>query len=410
MRVLCVSRNFPNPLLPRLGLWADRLMRACMPACEFKVISPIPYAPPLPGFVEYTRFRGLPAAHDAGGIEVFHPRFATAPGQSLHGIEDLLQFPTVARVAERIRREFRFDLVHAHFTFPDGVVAARLAERHGVPLIVSEHALWTPWMERHPRVRRRAIWAAERAALHLAASQAARESIARFTGDTSRLRVLPNLVDESVFRLRDPQMPRDPRRLLFVGLIRHVKGVDVLLRALRRLVERGRDLRLIVIGDSFYESYRRELEALRMLIHELDLDARVEICGGKPPAEIAAEMARAALLVLPSRRESFGAVLAEALACGTPVVATDCGGPRDIVTPAVGLLVAPENPEALADGIEAALARVDSYDPQRLRAHAIDRFGSRRIGERMTALYREAVGASTITAEAPARRAAAGSP
>ena len=59
-------------------------------------------------------------------------------------------------------------------------------------------------------------------------------------------------------------------------------------------------------------------------------------------------MRESAVLVLPSRRESFGSVLVEALACGTPVVATSCGGPEDIVTDAVGRLVPVENAEALA--------------------------------------------------------------
>jgi len=163
-----------------------------------------------------------------------------------------------------------------------------------------------------------------------------------------------------------------------------------LFHALRRLLDRGRDLRLAVVGDSFYESYRREVEGLRALTVDLKLSDRVEFVGGKPPSEIAAEMARCALLVLPSRRESFGAVLAEALACGTPVVATDCGGPRDIVSDAVGTLVPAEDADALAAGIERVLDRADSYDPARLRAYALERFGSRRIAARMVDLYDQA--------------------
>ena len=97
------------------------------------------------------------------------------------------------------------------------------------------------------------------------------------------------------------------------------------------------------------------------------------------------------MLFRSSRRESFGVVLAEALACGTPVVATDCGGPADIVTDEVGALVPLEDPEALAAGIERVLDRTGEYDPAKLRAYALDRFGARRVGARIVELYREAL-------------------
>jgi len=102
-------------------------------------------------------------------------------------------------------------------------------------------------------------------------------------------------------------------------------------------------------------------------------------------------MQESALLVLPSRRESLGLVLAEALACGTPVLSTRCGGPEDIVTDEVGVLVPPEDPEALANGIEQLLARRESFEPNRLRAYALERFGFDAVGKRLSALYQEAL-------------------
>ena len=98
-------------------------------------------------------------------------------------------------------------------------------------------------------------------------------------------------------------------------------------------------------------------------------------------------MQESALLVLPSRAESLGMVLVEALACGTPVVATRCGGPADIVTDEVGELVPTEDPEALADGISRVLARRGSFDPARLRQHAIDRFGHESVVARIAGVY-----------------------
>ena len=93
----------------------------------------------------------------------------------------------------------------------------------------------------------------------------------------------------------------------------------------------------------------------------------------------------------PSRRESLGMVLAEALACGTPVVATRAGGPEDIVTPDVGVLVPTEDPEALAAGIADVLDTRQRFDPVRLREHALERFGLEAVHRQVAALYAEAV-------------------
>jgi glycosyltransferase involved in cell wall biosynthesis len=391
MRVLYIARNFPNPVLPRVGMWTERMLRVCQDACEFKVISPVPYFPPLPGLTDYARFRKIERSRWDRAVEIFHPRFLIAPGQWFHSLEASAQYLTAVRVADRIRRDFRFELIHSHMTFPDGVVAMRLGHRYGVPVVISEHVMWRPWMDNYPRVRRQAVSAAQRCALHLPVSVAARDSIVHFCGESRRLRVLPNVVDGATFTLGVNGTRPEPNRLLFVGSMRKVKGVDVLLKAVRLLIDRGRDVQLAIIGESFYEGHRRDEAMFRRITSELRLDDRVAYLGGKEPAELAKEIQRSALLVLPSRRESFGAVLVEALACGIPVVATACGGTEDIVNDRVGILVPPEDPEALAHGIEMVLDRRDTYDPQKLRAYALESFGSSVIGPRIVDLYREAV-------------------
>src|SRR4029079_1767278 len=109
-------------------------------------------------------------------------------------------------------------------------------------------------------------------------------------------------------------------------------------------------------------------------------------------ADLVGEIQRSALLVLPSRSESLGMVLVEALACGTPVVATRCGGPEDIVDERVGVLVPPEDPEALAAGMEQVLVSGDRFDRETLRAHALDRLGGDPVVEQYGRLYEAAVG------------------
>jgi glycosyltransferase involved in cell wall biosynthesis len=292
----------------------------------------------------------------------------------------------------RLRREFPFDMIHAHFGYPDGVAAARLGRRYRVPVLITEHAPWVPWMEGAPAIRAQAVRASREAAFHIVGSRYVRATIARFTGDSDRLRTIPIGVDGQLFVLPPDETMRDPDRILYVGRIHTIKGVDLLLRTMTRLVERRPSVRLTLVGGGFiYRGYQRQEDALRRLAGELRLDGHVEFLGGCPPAEVAQWMRRSAVLVLPSRAEAFGAVLVEALACGTPVVATRCGGPEDVVSEQVGHLVPSDDEEALAGAIEDVLAHRDRYDPDQLRAYALENFSWEMIARRTFDLYEAAM-------------------
>lgn len=397
LRVLVLARSYPNNVLPLLGLWVEGLVRYSARQCAVKVVAPVPYCPRLPWLPEqYRKFTRIEGQHTAQGVDVYHPRFMVPPGYWFHTFESFTYHVGVVRFVDRLRQEFPFDLIHAHFTYPDGYVATRLGQRYRVPVIITEHAPWRPWMDSYPTVRRRAVWAARQAAFHIAVSNAAQETIAHFTGNWPGLKVIPAGVDASVFTLAPDSARRLPDQILFVGAIRPVKGVDVLLNAMRLLIARGRRLRLVIVGESFYANYRREYERLRRMTDELGLASQIEFAGGKPPSEVARYMQQSALLVLPSRQESLGMALVEALACGTPVVATRCGGPEDIVAGDVGVLVPPEDPEALARGIVHVLDRRRSYDPATLRAYAVNKFGLDSVATRVVELYRRAVSTYTL--------------
>lgn len=143
-RILVLSRNYPNNLLPGLGLWVKRLVHHCTGSCELKVISPVPYFPPVKGFEKYSRFCSIVRHSVEDDVEVFYPRFIVGLGKSIYPTEALSYYLGIRHTADRLHRESAFDLIHAHFTFPDGVVAAWLGRRYGVPVIITEHVPWRP--------------------------------------------------------------------------------------------------------------------------------------------------------------------------------------------------------------------------------------------------------------------------
>ncbi len=396
LRVLVLSRSYPNDVLPTLGLWVERPTRLLAERFDMSVVSPVPWCPPVPDagpMRQYARFRRIPVWEHRGNVDVTRPRFFVGPGTSLYRFEARAYLQGVRRAIDKLHRTEPFDLVHAHFIYPDGVVAHALASRLKIPFVVTEHAPWTGWLDR-PGIRRQALAAACDAAALMPVSSSVERTVRAYVGARVRTEVIPVGVDESTFR-PSANTRRRPGQVLFVGLINYMKGIDVLLDAVRRLGERGTAIHLLLAGGGHYRDTRLQEEKLRELAHSLQLDGRVRFLGKQSPENVARLMRESAVVVLPSRAESFGSVLVEALACGTPVVATRCGGPEDIVIDEVGVLVPPESPEDLADAIEHVLENGSAYDPRRLHEHALSRFGLRVVADRVAEVY------ATVLKDAP---------
>ena len=410
-RVLVLSRNYPNSVIPLLGLWVQALVRYVAAECEVTVVAPTPYWPPLPGPREYTRFAAVERERREGEVAVYHPRFLVGPGYVFHSFEAASYFLAVRGLCDRIRSARGIDLIHAHFGYPDGVVAALLGRRYGVPVIVTEHAFLHPWFDRYPLVRRQTLWSRRHIAAHIAVSERVRREIEGFAGGDLPVRVIPVGVDGKTFTLRETAPPQVPPQVLYVGHITYNKGVDVLIEAAANLLETRRDLRFVLVGEGLYRHKRIQEQELQRLARRRGLQDRVLFVGGQSAEQVARWMRESALLVLPSPRETFGAVLVEALASGTPVVATESGGPEEIVTEGTGALVPPGDAAALAQAIARVLDERERYDPRRLREDALERFSWENIAMRTIALYREVLGSSnreSFPAEDLSKRKASG--
>jgi teichuronic acid biosynthesis glycosyltransferase TuaC len=392
LRVLVLARSYPNDVFPTLGLWTEQPTVRLAERCEMRVVSPVPWCPPLPPLSrleQYARFRRVPAHDRRSGVEIAHPRFVVGPGRLLYPLEARAYAAGIERTVARIHASFPFDLVHAHFIYPEGVVAARVARRYDVPFVVTEHAPWTRWLD-EPGIARQAVPAARAAAMIMPVSTSVLRTIRAYAGESARATVVPVGVDEDLFTPGD-ESARRAHQILYVGLINFNKGIDILLAAMARLAAQGAPGRLLLAGGSFYRNTRLQEERLREQAAALGLGDRVSFLGRLLPAEVARLMAESAVVVLPSRAESFGAVLVEALASGTPVVATRCGGPEDIVLDGVGELVPIEDSVALADALSRVLADPGHYDRTRLRRFALERFSWDTVVDRVHDVYRDAV-------------------
>lgn len=297
------------------------------------------------------------------GIAVSHVRYAPAPFETLAYTGEMreraagplgtlaLGSLAVAQAVEiaHLHGVTPVDVVHAHWWIPGGVSAwlAWLVRKpktyvvtlHGTDVAALESSWIGRWMAR--RVLRSA-------AVVTAVSSFLADQAARFAGlDPSKIVVQPMPVDVDRFT----RSSRGGGGAVTIGRLTEQKNVDVVLEAVAKLREAGRDTKLTVIGDG----PRREM--LERRAQGLGIADLTTFCGAVPPEEIPDVIGNADVMVFPAAREGLGLVAAEALLLGVPVVASQMGGGvKDIVPPTgAGRLVRPNDPVAIAQAMEGFL-------------------------------------------------------
>ncbi|MEV4579048.1 glycosyltransferase [Nonomuraea jabiensis] len=282
------------------------------------------------------------------------------------------------------------DVVHAHF-WMSGQAALRAAD--GVPVVQTFHALGT--------VKRRWQGDADTSPAHRIDTERTigrrADAVLATCGDEvselramgvpeRRIAVVPCGVDLSVFRPDGPVAPRTSGRLILsIGRMVPRKGVDTVIRALRRIP----DADLVIAGGRADEE-----EAVRLyeLARAYGLERRVHVIGSVPREHVPALMRSADVLVAVPWYEPFGMVAIEAMACGVPVVASAVGGHLDTVA-GCGVLVPPRRPRALARALSDVLdhpgRRAQLAAAGALRARA--RYGWARVAELTEAVYTQVI-------------------
>lgn len=225
------------------------------------------------------------------------------------------------------------------------------------------------------------------AAAVVTVSQRLQDALARYASGRE-IGVTTNFVHTGFFAL--PPKPRlaKPFRFLAVGNLKPIKAFDLLVRAFADAFCGSPEVFLEVGGDG-EERFR-----LESLVAELGLSDRVRFLGPLSREGVREAMWRANAFVLSSHAETFGVVLIEAMATGLPVIATRCGGPEDIVSPAIGRLVEPGNVTALAAVLRIAVIERDRFSAKKLRQYVIDRYGEKPFVERLLGLYDRVVSGS----------------
>lgn len=360
MRVLVLSSVFPNARQPSFGVFIHERMRRVAQCCEVAVVAPFPWFP-LNHLFRGRERSDLPAFERQQGVPVHHPRFFSLPGV-LKCLDGLFYFLSVLPLVRRIRRHFRFDLIDAHFAYPDGLAAWLLGRLFRCPVTVTLRGTIVP-LSRF-RLRRRQIqWVLRSVARVFSVSQSLKDVAVSLGAPAEKIRVIPNGVDLAAFRLADREearrrlgLPLDRTIVLSVGMLSPRKGHQRVIEALPAVVARRPEVLYVVVGGAGVEGDTAPL--LRQLIEASELHEHVRLVGVRPHDEIPHWLAAADLFCLATSNEGRANVILEALACGLPVVTTRVGGNPEVIADGTnGLLVTLGDREGLSRALLDALER-----------------------------------------------------
>ncbi len=330
------------------------------------VLAPVPYFPiSHPMFGGYSVYARAPMHEVRHGIDVWHPRYPVIPKFGSRWTPASLYRAGLAAVRRLEARGLSFDVIDAHYLYPDGVAAARLASTLKLPVVITGRGTDLTLIPLEPGPRGQIQAAIREASALIAVCDDLGQRLVELGAPQERTLVLRNGVDLDLFSEGDREGCRAALDikgfvLLSVGSLIARKGHDLAIEA----VARRPDCTLLIAGGG---PRRAELESLA---RRLGVSDRVRLLGETPHHELPNLYRAADALVLASEREGWANVLLEAMACGTPVIATDVNGTGEVVRGrAAGLLIRQRTPDAIAETLD------------RLRGEMPDRRSTRRYAE-----------------------------
>ena len=288
----------------------------------------------------------------------------------------------ITKIAVTVHSKYHVDLIHAHVTYPGGYIAEYMKACFKIPYIITEHMGPFPFDYFKTDFKRKIINPIQNANKVIAVSNFQAKEINLCTGAYPS--VIPNVIDEREFTFGNKQNINSDFIFLLVGGLSSIKGVDILIRAIKHLKDQGvTNFKVEIVGNG------EILQDLKKLAVEIEVNNVIEWSDGLNRNKVVESFKNSNCFISASRHESFGVALVEALACGKPVISTRSGGPEDTINQENGVLVEKENPVELSKAMKWMMEDIDSFDSFKIRQDYENKYSRKVIAEKYLNIYNE---------------------
>lgn len=366
LRLLVIPEMFPQHSEDIAGVYTLDYIRAVQHFCEVEVFYPRLSGAP-----------GLISEDDPRGFRIHRYHLMSGNGGWLKQVHYIRWFAQALQEAKKLGK---FDLIHAHGPLLHGNLAVQLGHHFNIPVVVSVHTGPFSVITKNPFYRRMAQRSISKCELVLAVSNHLKSEIEKAGMHARQIEVSGNPINDELFALADRSEPR--KMMIFVSRLDEFKGALRTLMAFHRVSEKLPEWRLVIAGVG------EELEAVERYVAQHGLSEKVRITGTLSKDSLNLLMMGADFMVFPSRHETFGLIVQEALSTGMPVIASNTTAVGELVNSKMGVMVNPDDIDEIGDAMVHLAQNPENYKGSELREMVVSRFGIKAFGKRMEKHYK----------------------
>lgn len=387
INLLVITSLFPNCKQYRHGIFVETKLKKILAtgAANAVVIAPVPWFPVKSKyFSRYSIYADVPGTDIRDGIKVYYPRYLVVPKIGMMITPFFMAFSILLTVLKVKKSGYKYDLIDAHYFYPDGVAASIVSKIFNVPLVISALGSDINVITNFFIPKKMILWAAKKAAGSITVSNALKIKMCDIGAVPEKVNVLRNGVDLELFTPLNREKLREKynlkkKTLISVGNLIELKGHDLIINSLLELPE----CELLIVGGGELEG------SLKELVKKNKLEDRVYFMGIVKQEQLAELFNASDIMVLASSREGWANVLLESMACGTTVAATAVGGtPEVIQSEYAGLLIKERTTKCIAETTRSLLE--SNRDRQKTREYA-ELFSWDEVVEAQVNLYQSVI-------------------